>query len=53
LSPLPHTLKLSLIACSVPSAIIALIATLGAQLQWGGLNFSNPIYYATLAVAAW
>ena len=48
-----HALKLSLIACSIPGAIIALVATIGAWLQWGGLSFSDPLYYATLAVAAW
>lgn len=47
------SLKLSLIACSIPGAIIALVATVGAGLQWGGLSFGNPIYYAILAVAAW
>lgn len=45
--------KLSLLACSIPGAIVALVATVGAWLQWGGLSFSNPIYYATLVVAAW
>lgn len=48
-----HSLKLSLIACSIPGAIIVLVATVGAWLQWGGLSFGNPIYYAILAVAAW
>ena len=48
-----HALKLSLIACSIPGTIVALVATIGAWLQWGGLSFGNPLYYATLAVAAW
>ena len=48
-----HSLKLSLIACSIPGAIIVLVATVGAWLQWGGLSFGNPLYYAILAVAAW
>jgi hypothetical protein len=49
----PHTLKVSLIACSIPGALVALVATLGAWLGSGGLSFSNPVYYATLALAAW
>lgn len=49
----PHSLKLSLVACSIPGAIVALVATLGALLHWGELSFSSPVYYATLAVAAW
>lgn len=49
----PDTLKSSLIACSLPGAIIALVATLGAAFAWGGLSFGNPTYYLTLAVAAW
>ena len=50
---LPRALKVSLIACSIPGAIIALVSTFGAWWQWGGLSFSHPFYYATLAVAAW
>lgn len=47
------SLKLPFIACSIPGAIIVLVATIGAWLHWGDLSFSNPLYYATLAVAAW
>jgi len=50
---LPNTLKLSLFACSIPGALVALVATLGAVTGWGGLSFGNPTYYLTLAVAAW
>lgn len=46
-------LRRSIIACSIPGAIIVLISTAGAWLQWGGLSFSTPVYYVTLAVAAW
>ncbi|MGH2521218.1 MAG: hypothetical protein ACRDH2_01835 [Anaerolineales bacterium] len=53
MSNLPRTLKVSIIACAIPGAIVALVATIGAWLQWGGLSFSNPLYYATLAVTAW
>jgi len=53
MNPMPHAFKVSLIACSIPSALIALVATAGVWLQWGALSFSNPVYYATLAVAAW
>ena len=50
---IPRALKLSLLACSVPGALVALFATAGAWLQWGGLSFTNPVYYLTLAVAVW
>lgn len=53
MKPSRSFVKLSLLACSIPGAIVALVATVGAWLQWGGLSFSNPIYYATLLVAAW
>ena len=49
----PRAFKVSLIACSIPGALVVLVATLGAWIQWGGLSFSDPIYYATLAIAAW
>jgi len=50
---LPNTLKVSLVVCSIPGALIVLVATLGAATGWGGLSFSSPTYYLTLAVAAW
>lgn len=53
MSRIPHTFRVFILACSLPGAVIALVATLGAWWQWGGLSFSNPLYYATLAVAAW
>ncbi len=49
----PQTLKLSLLACSIPGAVVALAATAGAWLQWGGMSFTNPVYYLTLVIAAW
>lgn len=48
-----RTFMISLLACAVPGALVAVIATLGAFFSWGGLSFGNPTYYLTLAVAAW
>jgi hypothetical protein len=45
----PQIHKASLISCSIPAVIVALIATLAAGLGWGNLSFSSTTYYAWCA----
>ena len=43
----------SLLACSIPSGLVASMATIGAWLGWGNLGFASPTYYLILLLAAW
>lgn len=50
---LPQSVRTSLLTCSIPGVIIAVLATMGAAFGWSGLSFSSPTYYLILAIAAW